>query len=94
MRTSKRYRSPSERGRTQGSKRRREERNRIAWDQDWKCHYCGRELYDATATIEHLVPLSQGGTNQRTNKVVACYKCNHARSRPLRREPPPKEPPA
>lgn len=87
-RTSTRKRSPSERLRTQGSKRRRAERNEIAQDQDWKCHYCKCQLWEATATIEHVIPLSRGGSNHRSNKVAACRPCNEERGRANAAAPP------
>jgi hypothetical protein len=31
------------------------------------------------ATIEHLIPRSQGGTNAYENTVAACYGCNQKR---------------
>lgn len=30
-------------------------------------------------TAEHLVPVSEGGTNSRSNIVAACWYCNHTR---------------
>ena len=30
----------------------------------------------SSATIEHLIPLKDGGSNFRENMVAACYKCN------------------
>ena len=32
------------------------------------------------ATLEHLVPLSRGGTYADSNLALACYKCNTARN--------------
>jgi hypothetical protein len=28
------------------------------------------------ATLDHIVPLSKGGTNIETNLAIACYRCN------------------
>jgi 5-methylcytosine-specific restriction endonuclease McrA len=30
----------------------------------------------ATATLDHVIPLSKGGPNKRENIVLACGKCN------------------
>lgn len=30
-------------------------------------------------TAEHLIPVSQGGSNDITNLVLSCYACNNAR---------------
>jgi 5-methylcytosine-specific restriction endonuclease McrA len=38
----------------------------------WTCHYCGQEAN----TVDHLIPISKGGTDEATNMVAACVKCN------------------
>lgn len=52
-----------------------------------KCHWCGCEtLLDATpskwnmATVDHVIPRYKGGTNEETNTVSACQRCNNRRS--------------
>jgi hypothetical protein len=40
------------------------------------CHYCGVLLTRRTKTVEHLVPKSLGGRDEKFNKVFACIKCN------------------
>ena len=49
------------------------------------CHWCGCDLnLDAKqsnpffATIEHLVPRSEGGSNNLSNLGLACRPCNHS----------------
>lgn len=39
------------------------------------CHYCG----EPGGTIDHIVPRSKGGTNQKENCVPACKACNEFR---------------
>lgn len=41
------------------------------------CAYCGKKTNVATATIDHVQPLSLGGTNRPDNLVVACRACNN-----------------
>lgn len=44
------------------------------------CCHCGRKVrigYDAT--VEHFIPLSQGGTNRGINMVLLCEDCNKAK---------------
>lgn len=46
-----------------------------------ECFYCRREMtpdagFDHTATIDHRVPRGLGGTNAKTNVVLACRFCN------------------
>lgn len=55
------------------------ETKRRLLEQDNHCHWCGSTLTMATATTEHLVPLSKGGTNEVKNLALACEKCNHER---------------
>lgn len=53
-------------------------------EQKWRCHYCGTLLRKKPhkteahllATIDHVIPISVGGKNCRTNVVAACIRCN------------------
>lgn len=52
--------------------------------QNHRCCYCGIRMNDEqghkdSATIEHVLPRSQGGANHHENYVIACYRCNNAR---------------
>jgi hypothetical protein len=55
----------------------------------YTCHFCGRGPHDpeelnpgrmTRLNIDHVLPLSQGGTNDKSNLRVACAACNEARS--------------
>lgn len=46
---------------------------------NWKCAYCGREVYPQTVTMDHVIPLSRGGTNYISNITPACWTCNNAK---------------
>lgn len=66
---------------TRRSKRTREERLEIlrkiaARDGGMFCAYCGKQLDETTATIEHVLPISKGGADSRENMVIACRECN------------------
>ncbi len=41
-----------------------------------QCYYCGRVCSGANRHIDHVIPLSLGGTNDPWNLVVACAECN------------------
>lgn len=50
-----------------------------------ECHYCGRAMNFAwtnhkipkgKATIDHVVPISAGGSHTFGNAVLACWECN------------------
>jgi hypothetical protein len=44
------------------------------------CAYCGDAVEEgAKLTLDHVKPHSKGGTNDATNLVTACLKCNSAR---------------
>ena len=44
------------------------------------CHYCGKYVSKRDATLEHVVPQSQGGTDDLSNLVMACFACNNKKS--------------
>jgi len=41
------------------------------------CAYCGREN---AVVVDHVIPVSRGGTNDRTNLAPACWPCNSEKS--------------
>lgn len=43
----------------------------------YKCVYCG---YFADLTIDHIVPVSRGGTNSVSNLATACRSCNSSKN--------------
>lgn len=56
----------------------RTERRVAIYERDeWKCVYCQKipERY----TLDHLVPVARGGSNDTTNLVTACARCNQKR---------------
>lgn len=40
-----------------------------------RCAYCGAPLHNA-GDVEHMTPLSRGGTNDSGNLTLACVPCN------------------
>lgn len=40
------------------------------------CQYCGIDLCDKTATVDHVIPKSKGGASNWTNLVTSCKDCN------------------
>ena len=40
------------------------------------CYYCQIPLDKNTATMDHVVPLAQGGRSTKGNIVAACRPCN------------------
>jgi 5-methylcytosine-specific restriction enzyme A len=41
------------------------------------CTYCGIKVNPADLTMDHVIPLSRGGTSERFNIVPACKDCNN-----------------
>lgn len=41
------------------------------------CHYCRRQCKPGELTMDHIIPLSRGGTSERFNIVPACKECNN-----------------
>lgn len=44
-----------------------------------RCYYCTRTFEGdgrRGRTLDHLIPLSRGGTHEMSNLVLACSKCN------------------
>jgi 5-methylcytosine-specific restriction endonuclease McrA len=41
-----------------------------------RCVYCATPLTPETATLDHVFPVSRGGTHAPGNLVVACQTCN------------------
>lgn len=54
-----------------------EEKLKFAAKSDNKCCFCGKKVFiNYGATVEHFIPLSQGGTNRDINMVMLCKDCN------------------
>ncbi|HEY2616147.1 MAG TPA: HNH endonuclease [Acetobacteraceae bacterium] len=53
-----------------------EDIQRIGDAQNWKCHWCGKST-KRNYHVDHVVPLSRGGSNEPGNLVIACPRCNN-----------------
>lgn len=45
-----------------------------------KCACCGCKLTTRTLTVEHIIPISRGGTNDMENLTALCETCNKDKS--------------
>lgn len=45
-----------------------------------KCAICGKPVKFKKMTIDHITPLSRGGTNDIKNLQLACKRCNSMKS--------------
>jgi 5-methylcytosine-specific restriction endonuclease McrA len=59
---------------------RRNLRNRIYSRDGGMCFYCDTHLMPTRATLDHIIPRSQGGKNVAENCVIACRSCNNKRA--------------
>lgn len=44
------------------------------------CKYCGKQPPAVLLVIDHVVPISRGGTNHPDNLITACEECNQGKS--------------
>jgi hypothetical protein len=52
---------------------------------DFTCQYCGQRSPDVVLEVDHITPVSHGGTNDTLNLITACWGCNSGKSSvPLR----------
>lgn len=72
--------------RTMGSQSRAKRRNRLIRRHGTKCHWCGCQMRadlkppePRAMTLEHLVPISLGGSDNLGNLRLACHECNRRR---------------
>jgi HNH endonuclease len=59
-------------------------RRRAAERQKWKCYWCGLHMCrkhncPMQVTIDHVIPVCDGGPGRPGNLVAACRKCNSER---------------
>lgn len=47
---------------------------------DFTCQYCGSRAPDVHLELDHFLAVSQGGSNDFSNLVTACYSCNIGKS--------------
>ena len=48
--------------------------------EDPHCRYCGRDLHHGTATVDHIIPRSRGGSSDDWNLCLCCRDCNHRKA--------------
>lgn len=45
------------------------------------CQYCGAQAPEVVLEVDHIVPISQGGTNDIMNLVTSCFDCNRGKGK-------------
>lgn len=46
----------------------------------FSCRYCGKSAPNVVLEIDHLHPVSKGGSNDQENLITACFDCNRGKS--------------
>ena len=59
-------------------------RTRLAEAQNWKCCFCGSRMTEVrgknnSVTVEHVIPVTLGGSDDIENLVASCNACNSNR---------------
>lgn len=49
----------------------------------FRCQYCGKSSPDVVLEVDHIQPVSKGGTNDMLNLVTSCWECNSGKSNRL-----------
>lgn len=57
----------------------KENRIKVFERDEYKCHYCKKQLTRFSATLDHIQPVSKGGDNSYDNLITACLLCNSQR---------------
>jgi len=51
----------------------------VLHDAGYRCHYCGRAAPSVELEVDHVFPLSRGGSNCISNLVASCFDCNRGK---------------
>lgn len=44
------------------------------------CQYCGAQAPEVVLNVDHITPVSKGGTNDISNLITSCFDCNSGKS--------------
>ena len=47
------------------------------------CHYCEKQFSKEKLTMDHVMPISRGGSTNKRNVVPACKECNNKKKHSL-----------
>ena len=50
---------------------------------NFTCQYCGRKTPEVILELEHIIPLSKGGTDELDNLTTSCFECNRGKGASL-----------
>lgn len=75
----KRYRTDIEFRRRAKTKGYRKHLSTLLMEQAFACALCGETITAETPEVDHIVPRSKGGTNDKANLQAACPECNRSK---------------
>jgi hypothetical protein len=52
----------------------------VANEPQYRCAYCGCGLTAAKKTRDHVIPTARGGSDHKSNIVIACGRCNQLKA--------------
>ena len=50
------------------------------------CQYCGQSAPDVRLEVDHIIPVTKGGTDEIENLKTSCYACNMGKNNRLKME--------
>jgi hypothetical protein len=50
---------------------------------NFTCRYCGRKTPQVVLEVDHIIPVSKGGTDDMDNLVTSCWECNRGKGAAL-----------
>ena len=50
---------------------------------NFTCRYCGRKTPEVILEVDHVIPVSKGGTDDFENLVTSCFECNRGKGNRL-----------
>jgi 5-methylcytosine-specific restriction endonuclease McrA len=54
---------------------------------EYCCQYCGSQVTDQSATLDHVLPVSKGGKTTWENSATACKPCNYRKAASTKMKP-------
>ncbi|MBE7320297.1 HNH endonuclease [Staphylococcus epidermidis] len=46
---------------------------------NFTCQYCGKSAPEVVLNVDHIEPISEGGTNDLFNLITSCFECNNGK---------------
>lgn len=46
---------------------------------NFTCQYCGKSAPEVVLNVDHIEPVSKGGSNDISNLITSCFECNNGK---------------